>query len=91
MRFGDPESVGGRRPSVMRTIHCISCNGRGHVVRLNPAWLRFMREKAGISLRAMARHLGVSPAYVCDVEHGLRAVPDAWRAEYAKAAARPPA
>ena len=71
-------------PNMMRTTPCVHCDGFGKVERINPAWLRFMRERAGITLRAMAKRMGYSPCFVSDVERGRRAVPDAWRAEYAK-------
>lgn len=34
--------------------------------------LRSLREGQGKSLSALARHLGVSPAYLCEVEQGRR-------------------
>ena len=73
-----------RQHGPMRATPCVHCGGAGYVVRVNPTWLRSTRERAGISLREMARRIGVSAPYVCDVEHGRRAVPDSWRAEYAK-------
>jgi DNA-binding XRE family transcriptional regulator len=36
------------------------------------AWLRERRKKAGYSLRAFADRVGVSPAYICDIEHNRR-------------------
>lgn len=35
---------------------------------LNGAWLRWRRERAGVSLREMSRRIGVSPAFLSDVE-----------------------
>ncbi len=72
-------------PSTTRTFECVYCGGKGTITRTNPAWLRYIRERAGVTLRGMAKRLGVSAAYVCDVEKGRRAIPDSWRAEYVKA------
>lgn len=33
------------------------------------------RRKAGLTLRVLAQKLDVSPAYLCDVEHGRRGIP----------------
>ena len=73
------------QPEVARSFKCVHCTGRGEVVRMNPAWLRWKRESAGMSLRAMARYLGVSAPYVSDVERGRRSIPDSWRAQYVRA------
>lgn len=39
------------------------------------SYLRDTRERAGISLREMARQLGVSHVYLGEVERGLRGLP----------------
>jgi hypothetical protein len=49
---------------------CVACGTPQKVV--NGRWLRLEREIAGMTLREMARHLGYSAAYICDVEHGRR-------------------
>jgi DNA-binding XRE family transcriptional regulator len=40
--------------------------------RLNGAWLRRVREAAGLTLREFAQRAGVSAAYICDIEHNRR-------------------
>lgn len=49
---------------------CSHC-GMPHTV-LNGAWLRERRKRAGYSLRAFAERVGVSAAYICDIEHNRR-------------------
>lgn len=39
---------------------------------LNGAWLRERRKRAGYSLRDFAKRVGVSAAYICDIEHNRR-------------------
>jgi len=38
------------------------------------AVLRGARLRAGLAQREVARHLGISPAYLSDIEHGRRAL-----------------
>jgi transcriptional regulator with XRE-family HTH domain len=45
-------------------------NGRGHLAEPVGAGLRKHREEAGISLRALARGVGVSPSLISQIEHG---------------------
>lgn len=52
---------------------CPRCHGDGQIRLVNPRWLRETRERAGLTLREMARRLDFSAAYVCDIEHGRRA------------------
>ena len=40
------------------------------ITRINPKWLRFVREGRALSLREVARRIGVSPAYLSDIERG---------------------
>jgi predicted transcriptional regulator len=61
---------------------CCHCGATGKVEVVNHAFLRFVRLQAQVSLREMARRLGVSAAYVCDVEYGRRACPVAWLERY---------
>ena len=42
--------------------------------RLNPEWLRDIREKEEMSLRKFAELSGFSPAYISDLETGKRNV-----------------
>ena len=51
---------------------CPKCSGRGTVRVVNPSWLRARRMRKGMSLRALARKIGLSPAFLCDVEYGRR-------------------
>lgn len=53
---------------------CQACGGSGNVRKVKPASLRSRRQAAGVSLRAMAARIGVSPAYLSDVERGQRRV-----------------
>lgn len=45
-------------------------------------WLQFTRKTAGITLRELAARLGVSAAYLCDIEHDRRNGTPAIRAAY---------
>jgi len=49
---------------------CPTCGTPKSIV--NGAWLRNERKKAGLSLREMARRLGVSAPFLCDVEFSRR-------------------
>lgn len=70
---------------------CPECGGGGCVA--DPlaigGRMREMREKARLTLREVARRLGLSAMYICDLEHGRRG----WNAERVTnyvAALRPP-
>jgi predicted transcriptional regulator len=52
------------------------------IERVNPAWLRWKRETAGVSLRSVARRLDLSAPYISDIERGNRACPDDVRFMY---------
>ena len=52
------------------TIACRSCEGKGVVPALGE--LRASRLRVGVTLRAFARGLGLSAAYISDVELGRR-------------------
>lgn len=51
---------------------CEKCNGTGLVKIICPGSLRKHRESMGISLRELAKILGLSAPYLCDVERGRR-------------------
>lgn len=51
---------------ILRTIEVIDSTATGEQARAE-------REAAGLSLREMARRMGVSAPYVCDLELGRRA------------------
>jgi transcriptional regulator with XRE-family HTH domain len=54
------------------TTPCSHC--RQPHKRLNGAWLRYRRERAGVRLRELSRRSGISAAHISDVECGFRAV-----------------
>lgn len=54
------------------TRPCQRCGGAGSEKYVDGLVLRHAREKAGISLRQMARDLSLSPMYLSDVEHNHR-------------------
>lgn len=55
-------------------MKCGACGGTGRVAdpRAVGAELRQLRVAAGLTLRAVARELGLSAPYICDLEHGRR-------------------
>lgn len=61
-------------PRLHARIRCELCQGTGIIERINPAWLRWRRERAGLSLRSFADRLRFSAAYLCDIELGRRNV-----------------
>lgn len=56
----------------MMQVTCDACDGQGHIIKVKPDSLREVREKAGVSLRAMAKLLGFTPPYISDIERGRR-------------------
>jgi transcriptional regulator with XRE-family HTH domain len=48
----------------------------------NGLWLREQRKRAGYSLRDFAKRVGVSAAYICDIEHNRRNCLPAMRDAY---------
>jgi ribosome-binding protein aMBF1 (putative translation factor) len=61
---------------------CPTCRGKGVVRRVNPGWLRMTRERAGLSLRQLARSVRFSAPYISDIELGRRRCTDQIFAEY---------
>jgi ribosome-binding protein aMBF1 (putative translation factor) len=59
-----------RAPKRKVRVFCPRCRQPRQAV--NPAWLRWVREEAGWSLRGWAAQLCVSPAYLSDIERGRR-------------------
>jgi hypothetical protein len=57
-------------PSKYRTAVCSHCGSPNQVVC--GGYLRALRESAGVSLRQMAKRLGLSAAYVSDIERNHR-------------------
>lgn len=59
---------------------CSTCGTPKAVV--SGAWLRWRRREAGLTLREMARRLGYSAPYICDVELSRRACSPKIKAAY---------
>ncbi len=55
-------------------MECRRCGGTGNEPDAQAIGeeLRLMRQGAGVSQREMARLMGISPSYLCDLEQGLR-------------------
>lgn len=53
---------------------CPRCNGKGRIPdpRVFGMAARVLRKSAGLSLREVARRMGFSAPYVCDLEYGRR-------------------
>ncbi len=64
-----------------RTEQCPRCGAR-EVKVVNPLWLRATRERAGLSLRELARRAGFTASYLCDIELGRRRVTRSMAALY---------
>jgi hypothetical protein len=59
---------------------CRSCGTPQSVI--NGAWLRARRKAAQLTLREMARRLGFSAPYICDIELNRRHCSQVVRAAY---------
>lgn len=68
----------------MKKIVCPKCGGTGKIP--DPVsqgeYLRNIRNSAGCSMRELAKMIGFSVAYLCDLENGRRRVTDKIIAEY---------
>lgn len=55
---------------------CAKCGGTGKVPDEKKVGRSIMRKRlrSGVSLRKTAKHLGISPAYLSDIEKGRRAL-----------------
>jgi DNA-binding XRE family transcriptional regulator len=62
---------------------CPTC-GDGQIEKVNPVWLRHVREGRGIGLNEMAKRVGISPSYLCDIEKERRGCPPKVEAAYRK-------
>ena len=58
--------------SLTTRLKCERCDGCGEVEVANGKAVRRARKEAGMSLRYAARVIGISPTFLCDVEHGRR-------------------
>jgi ribosome-binding protein aMBF1 (putative translation factor) len=65
----------GVSPRIAPDLECPRCGGSGRIA--NPAatgaMVRGAREKMGLTLREAARRMGISAAYLSDLERGNRA------------------
>lgn len=61
------------QPPPYRTRYCGLC-GDGKLV-VNGEWLRWMRVRAGLSMRAVASECGLSVPFISNVEHNRRLCP----------------
>ncbi len=59
-----------RTPDRWRTARCNRCGQDRRLV--SGAWLRAVRERAGVPRRDVATRMGVSVTYVWDLEHDVR-------------------
>lgn len=68
----------------MKLMQCPKCEGTGKVLdpRAEGEVLRKYRQKCAVSLREMSRRLGVSAAYLSDIELGKRGHQGAWMEKY---------
>lgn len=65
-------AVNAPAPIPMAEVTCDKCLGVGLTTRIDGAAMRAIREKAGWGLRRMAARIGVSSAYLGDMELGRR-------------------
>jgi predicted transcriptional regulator len=65
-----------------RNSPCLKCNGCGQVTSIDPASLRDIREKSGLSVRAFGKKLGVTGSFICYVENGKRGCPAKLKKRY---------
>lgn len=56
--------------------HCTRCGSLLPSGEYNPEWVRFTRLTAGVSMRELARRIGISAPYLSDIEHGRRKCPE---------------
>lgn len=59
-----------RKPAMFMDIHCKTCGGVDTVV--DGAYLRWKRQRAGMTLRDLGKKLGVSAVYLSDIELNRR-------------------
>jgi len=56
--------------------NCPKCGGSGHIADIDREALRTIRQDSGLSLKKMAKRIGVSAPYLSDIELGRRGCPD---------------
>ena len=66
----------------MRTEVCPECGGAGRVDTPETIGerIRHTRKRLGLSLRELARRVGISAAFLSDIEHGRRGMSGATEA-----------
>lgn len=74
-------------PKTDPTIKCPTCSGKGHIP---DGWrmgeiLRAERKAAWVTAKALAAQMGISPAYLCDMEWGRREISPAKVSQYRQA------
>ena len=69
-------------PKGWRPRPCTRCGQEERVYR--PAWLRAVRERAGVTLREFCRRLGKNPSFISNVETGKVHCPVWLSEEYEK-------
>ena len=66
------ERLGFNLASIQGIVTCPRCNGAGYMGAVNGKKLRAERKMAGITLREVARVVGISAAFLSDIELGRR-------------------
>ena len=68
------EAVERERPVRWAGLVCPRCGGTGRLPddRVMGAQMRERRQRAGLSLRALAKRLGLTASYLSDLERGRR-------------------
>lgn len=76
-----------KRGNGVRQATCASCSGTGQVIMVSGEWARQQRRMARLSLREVARRMGFSAPYICDLELGRRPMSGGLWERYSKALA----
>jgi len=61
------------KPNKYVDKNCPLCGGAGKAV--NPDWIKWCRHEMSLSLREVAKEIGISAQYLCDIEKGRRNCP----------------
>jgi hypothetical protein len=67
-----PRLVAMRATPQVTKIPCRHCDGLGYRLAFNPAWARQARKKAGLTLQDVAEAMGITAAYLSDMELGKK-------------------
>jgi predicted transcriptional regulator len=71
-----------REPAKFDSRRCPMKCEDGEIVVVRGEWCRWVRQRAGLSLREVARRMKLTAPYISDVELGRRAVTKRMRAFY---------